>query len=389
MNKYNFDKNIKELSTTDKLEDISKEWLYIRDEKDEGKCICNKKINHKFYYYNEKTDKFITIGEVCRKKLSLERANRKVNYSEGIKKVVNRLLNKSEPIFEGIIDLMKYSEDNRIRLVECIMDMIEEEYNKDELDEILTQINLLVKNDKIKEDEIFMSKLEEIIKKIEDKLNKIRYKEYIIVENRRLEEEKRRLEEERKQKEKMKEEKLRKERERLYEMERKRYEKEMLEKRREEERIINEEKRRYNNGEMKMRNKKYKEEDIDDILYYIEKNISNWNVTQDICEGIRRLNDIIKDNTFGERFNRIKDIYIEIKNMNDLDKMMNYLKEITIRKIKKTDMEEINRMETRIKEISDGDNNEEMKNKIKKTKDMLDMKRYMIECKMSVMYRGE
>ena len=385
MNKYNFDKNIKELSTTDKLEDISKEWLYIRDDKDEGKCICNKKINHKFYYYNEKTDKFITIGEVCRKKLSLERANRKVNYSEGIKKVVNRLLNKTEPIFEGIIDLMKYSEDNRVRLVECIMDMIEGIYNKEELEEILTQINKLIKNDKIKEDVIFMSKLDEIIKKIEEKLNKIRDRENINKENRKREEEKRRLDEEKKQKEKMKEEKLIKERNRLYEIERKRYEKEMLERRREEERIINEEKRRYNNGEMKMRNKKYKEEDIEDILYYIEKNVSNWNVTQEICDGIKRLNEIIKDN---ERYNRIKEIYIEIKNVNDLDKMMDYLKEITIRKIKKTDMEEINRMELRIKEISERENNEEMKNKIKKTKDMLDMKRYMIECKMAVMYRG-
>ena len=77
----NFDKNLLNYSNSDNIDKAIHEWAFIRresrDERD-GHCICNKKgLKHINYFFNIENKNMIESGDSCKKKLRLEKVDKK------------------------------------------------------------------------------------------------------------------------------------------------------------------------------------------------------------------------------------------------------------------------------------------------------------------------
>ena len=118
MARYKFEENIFKLSETKEVAKLHDEWEFINnDERDDGHCICNRKITHVNYFYNIKTNKYIMVGDSCKDKLCL-----KIIKKGGVKRYIDKLMNNKGEYLE-ILDMIQYSNDTMLKIYQYFEDI--------------------------------------------------------------------------------------------------------------------------------------------------------------------------------------------------------------------------------------------------------------------------
>ena len=199
MARYKFEDNIFKLSETKDITQLPDEWEFIiRDESDEGHCICNRKIKYVNYFYNYKTYKYIMVGDSCKDKLCL-----KIVKEGGVKRYLNRLINNKGEYLE-ILNMLQYSYDTMIKIYEYFEDMantndikiinkiigilndilLKITNNRDNIEKLMN--NLTIKVNEINKKEEENKILLERIRNEEEELEKIRNEEEELKRNKIL-----------------------------------------------------------------------------------------------------------------------------------------------------------------------------------------------------------
>jgi len=111
---YNFDR-IFNLSKTKELKKLIEEWHFFgKERREDGLCICGHHMKYVAYFLNILTGHVIQVGETCRKKLRLTLEGRKLN------PILRELIEGSQLGYTNIFDLLRYSEESRIRLIQLV-----------------------------------------------------------------------------------------------------------------------------------------------------------------------------------------------------------------------------------------------------------------------------
>jgi hypothetical protein len=140
---YNYEKNILELSETDDIKEVPKEWISLapscRMEQKE-RCICNRAIIIVERFFNIKTKRVINVGTTCVKELSL-------NECKSVNGLIKSFIDGEPGEYNQIIDLIKYSDDNLQKIIETVKQMTNSLWNNpDGLIEIKRIISILSEN---------------------------------------------------------------------------------------------------------------------------------------------------------------------------------------------------------------------------------------------------
>lgn len=117
--KYKFDTNLKSASCNKELEHAKKEWKVIckeKRDKQDGLCICQRKIKNIIYMYNLKTKKTIIVGLKCHEKFNME--NSKVNTI--LSTLLNNHIEKGE--YLNINNIITYCKSIEEQLLKYIQD---------------------------------------------------------------------------------------------------------------------------------------------------------------------------------------------------------------------------------------------------------------------------
>ena len=176
---HKFKDNIQLLSKSKELNEITKEWVFLRKEvllDKTGICICCHKIKYVYYYLNIFNGNIIQIGKNCMNKyINLEiKENNTMKYIRVLRD--NNILGK----YKNISDLLEYEKDIRENIMSKIIKDINESNTILELDSIFLELtkllNLMQSNNK------FSYFLENKINEIDEKKNSIMEKERIYEE---------------------------------------------------------------------------------------------------------------------------------------------------------------------------------------------------------------
>lgn len=118
--KYEFEKNLLELSHSKELETATFEWVLVEKtkEKESRNCICQHKIFNINFFYNRETDHLIMVGNCCSKKLKLN-TNAPIR-EDKFKDAFNKWRNKGE--YGVIDDTTEYSEFVKHELIQYFLD---------------------------------------------------------------------------------------------------------------------------------------------------------------------------------------------------------------------------------------------------------------------------
>jgi hypothetical protein len=140
---YNYETNILELSETDDIKEVPKEWISLapscRMEQKE-RCICNRGIIIVERFFNTKTKRVINVGTTCVKELRL-------NKCKSINSVIKSFIDGETGEYNQIIDLIKYSDDNLQKVIATVKEMTNSLWNNpDGLIEIKRIISILSEN---------------------------------------------------------------------------------------------------------------------------------------------------------------------------------------------------------------------------------------------------
>ena len=140
---YNYEKNILELSETDDIKEVHKEWISLapscRMEQKE-RCICNRGIIIVERFFNTKTNRVINVGTTCVKELRL-------NECKSVNSIIKSFIDGEPGEYNQIIDLIKYSDDNLQTVIETVKQMATSLWNTpDGLNEIKRIITILSEN---------------------------------------------------------------------------------------------------------------------------------------------------------------------------------------------------------------------------------------------------
>lgn len=114
---YNFNENLKKVSSSNSLQEAKKEWVEVFNEtrmNKDGLCICQQK-NIKFlkYFYNIKTKLTIIVGSKCCK-----------NFASGVYKIKNKILenilknNILKGEYQVIDNIVEYTNSVEEQLIE-------------------------------------------------------------------------------------------------------------------------------------------------------------------------------------------------------------------------------------------------------------------------------
>jgi len=140
---YNYEKNILELSETDDIKEVPKEWISLapscRMEQKE-RCICNRGIMIVERFFNIKTKRVINVGTTCVKELRL-------NECKSVNGLIKSFIDGEIGEYNQIIDLIKYSDDNLQKIIATVKQMAASLWNTpDGLNEIKRIISILSEN---------------------------------------------------------------------------------------------------------------------------------------------------------------------------------------------------------------------------------------------------
>ena len=134
---YNYEKNILELSETNDIKEVHKEWISLvppcRMEQKE-RCICNRGIIIVQRFFNTKTKRVINVGTTCVKELHL-------NKCKSINNMIKSLIDGEPGEYEQIADLIKYSNDNLQKIIEDVKAMSNSSWSNPDG---ITQINRII-----------------------------------------------------------------------------------------------------------------------------------------------------------------------------------------------------------------------------------------------------
>lgn len=140
---YNYEKNILELSETDDIKEVPKEWISLapscRMEQKE-RCICNRGIIIVERFFNTKTKRVINVGTTCVKELRL-------NECKSINCLIKSFIDGEPGEYQQILDLIRYSDDNLQKVIATVKQMAASLWNTpDGLNEIKRIISILSEN---------------------------------------------------------------------------------------------------------------------------------------------------------------------------------------------------------------------------------------------------
>ena len=144
-NKYKFDRHLLYLSESDDIEIAKTEWEFIckRTEQD-GHCICQHKIKHVTYMYNEKTNYTITVGTDCAEKFNVDISK---PVSEELQYILSDLINSG--LYEIIDNIVEYSEDVEQKLIDYYKEQISLCNSDSDLNQIVHKLDGLIKKYKL------------------------------------------------------------------------------------------------------------------------------------------------------------------------------------------------------------------------------------------------
>lgn len=140
---YNYEKNILELSETNDINEVPKEWVSLApshrvDEKE--RCICNRRIIIMERFFNTITKRVINVGTKCVKGLRL-------NKCKSVDSVIKSFIDGEPGEYQQILDLIKYSDDNLQKVIASVKQMANSSWNNPEgLIEIKRIISILSEN---------------------------------------------------------------------------------------------------------------------------------------------------------------------------------------------------------------------------------------------------
>lgn len=127
--KPKFTDNILELSRTEDIEEVKKEWKFVRKYESpfrDKRCLCHSTIKNQFYFVNKFTAKIIAVGETCAvifQQISKRRyIPPRYNTSRYITDLNEILGDKELPIE---IDLTEYCIENYHRIIELYKERID------------------------------------------------------------------------------------------------------------------------------------------------------------------------------------------------------------------------------------------------------------------------
>ena len=152
-----FDKNLLHFSNSENIDKAILEWAFImrksHDERD-GHCICKKKIKHINYFFNIENKIMIETGDSCKKKLRLEKVDKKTLSNH---KILFDRITQGQPIEEidyekyiikvykhYVEDLQKYSNNiiEMYKIKDIILNLIKLNlYKGEQMNELLKKIN--------------------------------------------------------------------------------------------------------------------------------------------------------------------------------------------------------------------------------------------------------
>ena len=152
-----FDKNLLHFSNSENIDKAILEWAFImrksHDERD-GHCICKKKIKHINYFFNIENKIMIETGDSCKKKLRLEKVDKKTLSNH---KILFDRITQGQPIEEidyekyiikvykhYVEDLQKYSNNiiEMYKIKDIILNLIKLNlYKGEQMNKLLKKIN--------------------------------------------------------------------------------------------------------------------------------------------------------------------------------------------------------------------------------------------------------
>jgi len=159
---HKFNENLLQLSKSKNLDEAKNEWYLIDKhtaETNDNTCICQHKVKYLNYMYNIETGYTIICGVTCCKKFNLS----SIKIKNTILLEILRGQIKGE--YSVIDNILIYSETVQNKLIEYFMKKINN-YNLKDLDDLLFDINDLIKNYKI-------TYLEEVKQKIVVQIGKL------------------------------------------------------------------------------------------------------------------------------------------------------------------------------------------------------------------------
>lgn len=162
--KYNFDKNLIKASYNKNIYGAKKEWVVvgktIKDDKS-GLCLCQHKVKHITYMYNELTKHTIIVGSTCSKKFEM---NNMLLPNRIFRDILLKNLEKGD--YEVIDNIIRYSNSIEEQFINYFETKIENNNNKNELTQIKKEIKELIDNNKL----IYLSCIYDIVS---NKINKV------------------------------------------------------------------------------------------------------------------------------------------------------------------------------------------------------------------------
>lgn len=142
--KYNFDRNLIKASYKKDLYGAKREWQILTKEtrkRQDGLCICQRKVKHIIYMYNPKTKLTIIIGSKCAKKFELNDAKPLPNNI--LKEILSKSLEKGE--YEIIDNIITYSNNIEEQIIKYFQNKIKSiNNNQNKLFEIKNEIKELI-----------------------------------------------------------------------------------------------------------------------------------------------------------------------------------------------------------------------------------------------------
>jgi len=141
--KYNFDRNLIKASYKKDLYGAKREWQILTKEtreREDGLCICQRKVKHIIYMYNPKTKLTIIIGSKCAKKFELNDAKPLPNNI--LKEILSKSLEKGE--YEIIDNIIRYSNNIEEQIIKYFQNKIDSINNQNKLLDIQNEIKELI-----------------------------------------------------------------------------------------------------------------------------------------------------------------------------------------------------------------------------------------------------
>jgi len=160
--KYNFDANLISASYNKELTHSKKEWVFIYEEKrdkQDGVCICQRKVKNIIYMYNIKTKKTIIVGSACHKKFNMESSKvdkfllniLKPHLEKGEYLLIDNIITYSKSIQEQLIKTIQNKFDdiiNNYKQINCLDNgyiLTENNYVPKNLKELSQNIRILIR----------------------------------------------------------------------------------------------------------------------------------------------------------------------------------------------------------------------------------------------------